>query len=230
MTSSATVQILLIFIVVIIAVLLFFLPTGKTKQNLPLSLFLLIICLHIFMDFTFEIPVFNNIKIHLIPSTFIFFYAPLFYFHTCEICGQSTNKKRIHYLLFFILTFYYVFCGFYNVVFFLIYMLQYWFYVVSITQLLKRKRLIKSSKVIWIQFIFYSFGLIWLFAIIANILGLLNMPEKTDIIELTSFAISIIFFVGLLFFTVFGSEFLLNHQTIKADQNLLTKKNNSEIK
>lgn len=200
-SASTIVQSILIFIVCVISLLLYLLPLGKKKQNLPLSIFLLIVGLHIYTDLTIESPILGSLTLHLLPSTFIFLYAPLLYFHTLSILKQTPKNHLLHLLPFILFLGAYFFTGFSNKVFFPIFGIQYLTYVVAIYKLSNQKN-IKPIQQKWIRFITTSFGLIWLFAFVANVFGGFEMETIADKIELVSFLMAILFFIGLIYFTM----------------------------
>lgn len=218
-TLSFLVQSILIFIVFIVAALLFFLPAGKKKQNLPFCLFLITICIHVLIDLTFETPIFNNYWFHILPGTFIFFYGPLLYFHSAEIIGLKVRKKWLHFLPFAASLVYYAFEGFNHAIFFPIFGIQYAVYVYLITKrVVRAKNTLKPIARTWILFVIYTFGLIWLFAFTANIFGAMDLSNQADTIELISYIISVLFFVGLIFFTMSQPGLFMNIRISKSNQ------------
>lgn len=222
--TSIITQSILIFIVFLIAVLLYALPAGKKSQNSPLCLFLFIVGIHILIDLTFDHPIFNSLKIHLLPSVLIFLYAPLLFLHINSIIGNKTSKKWIHYLLVGIAMIYYGIDGFSNTLFFPVYGLQYLIYAIFITRRINRKKSLNIQAKIWSYFLVYSFGLIWLFAFAANIFGLLDMATEADNVELVSFLAAIIFFIGLVYFTMSQPNLFMNVRISKSNQDLHTTK------
>ena len=198
---SIIVQSILIFIVCVISLLIYLLPLGKKRQNLPLSIFLLIVGIHIYTDLTIESPVLDSLTLHLLPSSFVFLYAPLLYFHTLSILKQVPKNVFLHFLPFAIFLGVYFISGFSNIIFFPIFGIQYLAYYIAIYKLYSSKS-IKPILQQWIRFITTSFGLIWLFAFVANIFGAFGMESIADKVELISFLMAILFFIGLIYFTM----------------------------
>lgn len=198
------IQSILIFILLFTALLLVVLPQGKKGQNIPFCIFLVLISIHIFIDLTYDTPVFNSYRIHLIPAIFIFLYAPLLYIHAKKMLGDPPQQYWPHFLLFGIFTAVYAIWGFQQQLFFPIYGLQYLAYVILITRKLEGYKLLESyrTRVFWIRFIFYYFGAIWLFAFVAITFGVLGYGPLSDGLEIASYVITITYVFGLLYLTI----------------------------
>lgn len=217
--SFIVIQSILVFVLFLLAVLLYVLPAGKKKQNLPLCLFLGIVALHILVDLTFDHPLLGSMKLHLVPSIFIFAYAPLLYLHANALLENQVNRKWLHFILLAFFAVYYAIDGFSNTIFFPIYGLQYASYAILTTRLVNKKSGIKPIVKIWVFFLVYSFGLIWFFAFAANAMSLFSMENVADVIELISYVISILFFVGLIFFAMSQPGLFMHIRVAKSNQN-----------
>ena len=137
MLVSIIIQSILIFLTVVIALLLYALPSGKKKQNLPLCFFLFITALHSIIDLTVDSPLFGSLKIHLLAGTFIFLYAPLLYFHYCGLYNKPREKIGFHFIMFAAFFAYAILWGFSHNLFFFAFSAQYLFYTLWISRLVK---------------------------------------------------------------------------------------------
>lgn len=222
-TSFTIVQSLLIITLFILGLLLLLLPDGKKKQNLSLSLFLSIISIHILIDLTIDYPIFNHLKIHLFPSILIFLYAPLQYFYTIKFLGGEVQNQWKHLMLCFVFIGIYWIYGFSNIIYFPAYGVQYIIYAYWINRLVQQHNWDKSIGKIWILFLVYSFGLIWFFAFSANAISLFGFPYWADQLELISYIVATLFFIGLLYFTMSQPSLFMNVRISKSNQNRVVK-------
>ncbi|UZR96770.1 helix-turn-helix domain-containing protein [Chondrinema litorale] len=185
-----------------IAILLYALPSGRKKQNLPLCFFLLLTALHSLTDLTIDSPLFGSAKIHLVVGPFIFLYAPLLYFHYCRLFDVEIKKVESHFAIFGIFLVYHLLWGFSHTIFFAVFSMQYLYYSIWIGRLVKIRQKEKPIKRIWILFITYSFGLVWLFAISANVFSQLNYEPLASWTELIAYISAVILFCGFIYFTM----------------------------
>lgn len=200
--ASLIVQSILIFITVVIAILLYALPSGRKQQNLPLCLFLLLTAVHSIIDLTIDTPIFGSVRIHLFFGTLIFLYAPLLYFHLCGLFKIEIKKVWRHLLAFWLFLTYYFCFGFSHTLFFAVFSIQYLIYSIWITRLLNSRQYEKPIKKLWSLFITYSFGLVWFFAIAANAFSQFNYELWAEWTEMIAFILAIVLFCGLIYFTM----------------------------
>ena len=226
--SFTIVQSLLVFTLLVLALLLLLLPQGKKSQNLPLSIFLGIISIHILVDLTINQPVFNNIRIHLFPSVFIFLYAPLLLFYANRCINNEAKEKWKHFILSLIFGIYYWIDGFSSMLFFPVYGIQYLIYAIWISQMVNKHKWDKTIGKIWLLFLVYSFGLIWFFVLLANALSWGGLPHLADQLELISYLVATLFFVGLLYFMMSRPSLFMNVRISTSNQDR-TPENISDI-
>lgn len=203
------IQSLVIFTVVLVAILIYILPLDRKRQNLPLCIFLFQIGLHLLTDLTADTPIFNSPRIHFIPSVFIFLYAPWLYIHASRMLEVRLKRLWPHFMLSFIFMLIYLIYGFVKGLFFIVYGLQYLFYLWLSSKLLIENKPKNRIKLLWIRFVFYGFGLIWLFAFAANIFGYFLLENIADIIEVASFFVTIGFVFTLLYFVIVHSNLFM---------------------
>ena len=216
--SFTIVQSLLVFTLLVLALLLLLLPQGKKSQNLPLSMFLGIISVHILIDLTINQPIFNNIRIHLFPSVFIFLYAPLLFFYTNRCINNVAQQKWRHLVLFLVFGIYYWVDGFSSMLYFPIYGIQYLIYGIWISRLIRKHKWDKAINKIWLLFLVYSFGLIWFFVLLANGFSWGGLPYWADQLELISYLVATLFFVGLLYFMMSRPSLFMNVRVSTSNQ------------
>lgn len=212
------VQSILVFVLLLIGFLIYVLPSGKKKQNLPLCVFLIVVAIHILTDLTVEYPLFGNSKIHLIPGNLIFLYAPLLYFYILGLLKIKHNKKWVHFIPLIIFSLYYIKAGFVNTIFFPFFGLQYIIYTILINRKLNRVKKLDFLKRIWSYFLVLTFGLIWIFAFIANFAGFYNNEGLANAFELISYVVSLLFFVGLIYFTMSQPGLFMKVKVAKSNQ------------
>ncbi|MEL7121260.1 MAG: helix-turn-helix domain-containing protein, partial [Bacteroidota bacterium] len=213
-------QIVLIFIIWLTGILLYKLPQSKKKQNLPFCLFLFLIGLHVLTDLTVDYPIFGSHFVHLIPSVFIFLYAPLLYFHAEMMLQQTSKFSWQHFVLFGVFILLYQFTGFVKEIFFPIYFLQYIFYLFLIQRLLIKEDVTtgRSLRRSWIKFTFYFFGSIWILAFAANIAGAQKLDLLSDFLEITSYVCTIVFIVVMLYFIPSHLNLFRSIQTLAKEE------------
>lgn len=214
-------QSLVIFIAWVAGLLIYILPQGKRKQNLPFSLFLFLIGLHLLTDLTISNPIFDNTKIHLIPSIFTALYGPLIYFHAHHLLTRELPSYRAHVTLPAIFLFVYMVFGYVKPFFVPVFGVQYAVYTFLIYRLVKEDNERRGIKAKWILFSTYSFGAIWLFAFAAIFCGeVLGIILLANALEMFSFVMVMVFVFTLLYFMIIHSNLFMDVKIARKSQYL----------
>ena len=167
---------------------------------MPLCIFLLIVAVHILIDVTIDKPFLGSSKIHMYPATYIFLYGPLLYLYTHRLFKKEVQRTWLHFILPVVSTVYYFLWGFSHPVFFVAFAVQYVIYVILIKKAARSGEQKEESLARFCALLItYSFGLVWLLAISANVFSQLNYEGAAQAMEIVAFVTAIVMFCGLIF-------------------------------
>ena len=210
--------------------LLWILPFSKKKQNSPLCIFLLIAAVHILIDITIDEPFLGSLKVHMYPATYIFLYGPLLYLYTHTLFKKQVRRTWLHFVLPSVFTVYYFLWGFSHTVFFAAFAVQYMVYIILIKRAARSGEQKEEDRTrLCALFITYSFGLIWLFAISANVFSQLNHEEVAQAVETVAFVTAIVMSCGLMFLIMSQPAVFMDVRVSVSNQLKYVGKNENEL-
>jgi AraC-like DNA-binding protein len=211
--SFLVVQSILIYLAAFIGIMLLVLPRARVYENAPLSVFLLIIAIHIFLDLVIESDTVARYPLLTFPSTFIFLYGPLWFIYAYRLLDYNPVRIWMHFILMAAFVIVFIFSGFLSGPFFIAYGFQYIVYMVLVTRMIGRSSNANSLKKWWLIYFGYSFGFIWICAFLANIVSVLGFPGMADIIEIISYVFTLLFVTGLVYFVIGQTAIFMHVRT-----------------
>ncbi|WP_116107239.1 helix-turn-helix domain-containing protein [Lewinella sp. IMCC34191] len=209
--TSLIVQSILIFLLVGLALLLAVLPHNRFRQNLPLSIALLLMALHTLTDLTVDRPLLGSLRWHLASAPLIFLYGPLLYLYCRRHLRVQVGLSRAHLAPLVAAIIAYLVFGFSHLPYFGCFLLQYAYYARAVHRLTGEKHLSATGRG-WLRFITYSFGGVWLAAVGATLLSNVGLEFAATRIEQLAFSLGVAFFAGVVYFVVARPGLFMNVQ------------------